>query len=441
MERFRVLIVDDEEAIREILSFFIKSNLQCDIKIASNGQEALDLISKEIFELIICDYHMPIKNGGVVYKHLLNINHPGRFIICSSDLPVSHEEFNDTSLLFGHILKPHLIPSLKVLIEKLKGENTFTKEPEFTDYIPISTALLLSLRVMPADVFISLSENKFLKVFAQGATFDETDYLKYKQKYVDKLFILNAFTTKIIEKINSEIIKISEEANPENRLDSELKINSLIITTFKDFGFQSALMPVVESHIKETLELCKTDKAFEMLLDNLFKKKDSYLGQHSFLLAAVTVTLADKLEWISSPTAHKLVISSLFHDIFLKDTVTNELAMMDGDISDEDFLTHPQKAADLLNKMPRIPPDTTKIIIEHHEQGEEIGFPRGLDISKTSPLSQLFTFSHYFVDILIEMHVAGIIDNVAINERMEVISKKSPKYEKLFVAFKKVEFF
>lgn len=441
MERFKVLIIDDEEAIREILSFFIKCSLHCEIKLASNGQEALDLISKENFELIICDYHMPIKNGGDVYKHLLDINHPGRFIICSSDLPASHEEFNDTSLLFGHIQKPHLIPTLKILIERIKEEDTFTKVPDFTAYIPISTGLLLSLNIIPTDVFISLSENKFLKVFSQGAIFDETDYLKYKQKYVDNLYILNAATGKIIEKINAEIIKISDEANPENKLDSKLKIHGLIISTFKDFGFQKSLMPAVEMHIQETLDLCKSDKAFEMLLNNLFKKKDSYLGQHSFLLAAVTVTLASKIEWISVPTAHKLVISSLFHDIFLKETVTNELALMKGNITDEDFLTHPQKAADLLNKMPRIPPDTTKIIIEHHEQGEDIGFPRGIEVSKTSTLSQLFTFSHYFVDILFEMHVAGIIDNVAIYEKMKVISKKSPKYEKLYAALKSVEFF
>lgn len=441
MHSFNVLIVDDEEEIREILSFFIKSNLQCNIQLASNGSEALDLISREDFNLIVCDYHMPVKNGGEVYKHLVKINNHSRYVICSSDLPSHHEEFNDTSHIFGHILKPHLIPSLKLIIEKIKQEDNLTKIPESHLYTPISTNLLLGLSVMPSNVYIGLSENKYLKVFDTGSTFDETDYLKYKQKFIEKLFIGNLSTSEVIEKISSAIVKIADGAEPENKLDAELKINHLIISTFKEFGFQEALIPAVEFHIKETLELCRSDKAFGMLLNNLFKKKDTYLGQHSFLMAAVTVTLADKLEWISSPTAHKLVISSLFHDIFLKESVTNELGLMNGNISDEDFLTHPQKAAELLDKMPRIPPDTSKIILEHHEQGEDIGFPRGIEISKTTPLSQLFTFSHYFVDILIEMHVQGIIDNVAIYKKMEVISKKSPKYEKLYGILKQVEFF
>ena len=157
MDGLNVLIVDDEEEIREILTFFIKSNLLCNIHVASNGQEAMDLISKNDFRLIVCDYHMPLKNGGEVYKHLLNSNNPTRFVTCSSDAPHIHEEFDDKSYLSGHIQKPHLIPSLLNIIEKFKQEDSFVKSPQNNSYTPISTNLLLSLSTMPSDVYIGLS--------------------------------------------------------------------------------------------------------------------------------------------------------------------------------------------------------------------------------------------------------------------------------------------
>ena len=441
MHNLKILIADDEEDLRDIMSFLIESNLQCEMVFAVNGVEAIGQLSKGDIDLIICDYNMPLKNGGDVYQYLLDAAHPCRYVMCSSDSPGQHEVFNDSSLFFGYIQKPLVLPGLKEIIAKLTSEETLLKAPEVQSYTAISTKLLLGLSNMPSEVFIKLSDSKYFKVFDQGAIFDETDFIKYSLKGIDKLYALNISTTQFIEKMNSAILSLKQNALPENKVETEIQVHRLISSTLKEYGFQEELMPSIEAHFKETLDLCKSNKTLSLLLDKLLKNKDSYLGQHSFLMSAITVAMAARLEWASSVTAQKLVVSSLFHDIFLPGDINNEVLELMKKNNDEEFLTHPQKAADLLDKLPGIQPDTSRIILEHHEIGDGYGFPREIEVSKTTPLSQLFIFSHYLVDIILDMNREGNLSKEKVYEQMEVISHSSSKYRKLLSTLREIDIF
>lgn len=60
--RKRVLIVDDEESIRNMLSGFLRSR-GFETETASNGEQALDLLGKFPFHLVLSDLNMPGMNG------------------------------------------------------------------------------------------------------------------------------------------------------------------------------------------------------------------------------------------------------------------------------------------------------------------------------------------------------------------------------------------
>ncbi|MXP76961.1 response regulator [Lachnospiraceae bacterium WCA-9-b2] len=62
METSRILIVDDNPEIREIIHILLEGEGFC-IKEASDGQQALDLTKKLDFDLIILDIMMPGLNG------------------------------------------------------------------------------------------------------------------------------------------------------------------------------------------------------------------------------------------------------------------------------------------------------------------------------------------------------------------------------------------
>lgn len=67
MENINILLVDDEEELIKKLEKLLQERLKnCDFCFteANDGEEALAITSKKMFNLIICDYEMPKMNGG-----------------------------------------------------------------------------------------------------------------------------------------------------------------------------------------------------------------------------------------------------------------------------------------------------------------------------------------------------------------------------------------
>jgi DNA-binding response OmpR family regulator len=65
----KVLIVDDEEVIRKFLKIHL-AKLGYGVTEAADGEQAIELLGKDDFDLIICDIMMPKKNGWEVIKEV-----------------------------------------------------------------------------------------------------------------------------------------------------------------------------------------------------------------------------------------------------------------------------------------------------------------------------------------------------------------------------------
>ncbi len=58
----RILVVDDEEQIRSMLAQMLERE-GYEVQTAENGEEGMNLVSKYVFDLIITDMIMPVKDG------------------------------------------------------------------------------------------------------------------------------------------------------------------------------------------------------------------------------------------------------------------------------------------------------------------------------------------------------------------------------------------
>ena len=63
----KVLIVDDEEVIRKFLRIHL-AKLGYEVKEAADGEQAIEELGKNDFDLLICDILMPKKDGWEVIK-------------------------------------------------------------------------------------------------------------------------------------------------------------------------------------------------------------------------------------------------------------------------------------------------------------------------------------------------------------------------------------
>lgn len=65
MENIRILLVDDQSAMRVFLKATIKASFPSGIEIAeaSGGEAAMNLLSSQPFDIVLCDWNMPGMKG------------------------------------------------------------------------------------------------------------------------------------------------------------------------------------------------------------------------------------------------------------------------------------------------------------------------------------------------------------------------------------------
>jgi CheY-like chemotaxis protein len=90
-----ILIVDDQEVITVLLKGLL--NRSGNIDVAHNGQEAMKLIERKFYKLIISDVDMPIMDGLSLFKEAV-VKFPklnNRFLFMTGDLSPEKQEFFD----------------------------------------------------------------------------------------------------------------------------------------------------------------------------------------------------------------------------------------------------------------------------------------------------------------------------------------------------------
>jgi len=82
-ERRRVLVVDDEVDIRELIVLLL-AGAGYAVEVASNGVEALEKVQKERPDLIVLDIMMPVLDGWGVLERLRGIPAPPAVVILTA---------------------------------------------------------------------------------------------------------------------------------------------------------------------------------------------------------------------------------------------------------------------------------------------------------------------------------------------------------------------
>ncbi len=117
-----VLVVDDMPAIRRMLVLMLRRlGVGGVIQEAGDGQEALDMLQDQLFDLVVCDINMPHLSGLEVLKQLrASPRHQAIPVLL-----ITGEVSEDTVARLaqkganGYLLKPFQVKSLEIHLRRI----------------------------------------------------------------------------------------------------------------------------------------------------------------------------------------------------------------------------------------------------------------------------------------------------------------------------------
>jgi len=129
-------------------------------------------------------------------------------------------------------------------------------------------------------------------------------------------------------------------------------------------------------------------------------------AEYPYLLPVKSAVLAMALGYKMGKSVDEMVIlgmSSLLKDIcgvFLPQDILKESVLTEDET--RLVLGHPAKSYELLTQYQEIKGEIAEVILQHHEQWNGKGYPKGLKGNEISKLAQIISLSDVFSDLLVE---------------------------------------
>lgn len=119
----RILVVDDEESIREFLDIMLRKE-GYEVTLAEDGARAIDLLKKKTFDLVISDLQMPQVTGMELLKHVRD-NFPDLLFMMITAFGTTETAVDAMKMgAYDYITKPFKIDEVRIVIgNALKSKN------------------------------------------------------------------------------------------------------------------------------------------------------------------------------------------------------------------------------------------------------------------------------------------------------------------------------
>ncbi len=194
----RILIVDDETPARRRLRELLDD---CAVQLplvvigeATNGREALDLLSNAAADLVLTDIHMPDMDGLELARHLLKLAHPPVVVFSTA----FHE----------HALQAFDVHAIDYLVKPVRVQRLLAALHKVPKLKPLSADRLSQL---PANSrrFLSVTERSRVVL----VPIEEIIYLKAELKYItirtpQREFLLEESLTKLENEFGARFVRV-----------------------------------------------------------------------------------------------------------------------------------------------------------------------------------------------------------------------------------------
>lgn len=256
---------------------------------------------------------------------------------------------------------------------------------------------------VPVDLFIQLSENKFVQIAKSGERVQIERFLNYKSKEVTHFCIKNNEFSKYLNRgltIAGIIVKNPNIALAQ-RQSTLTKIAGNVFSQIGSSGMSKEAFVNSKTIVSATISLVQAKPDLSQLM-HTFAQFSNSLYAHSVAVSMISVMIGTGMHWKQALTIEKLGLGALLHDIGLKELPVELINKTRAEMTPEELLeyeTHPYRGMMILRSLADIPDDVISIAYEHHENSLGMGYPRRIKQVYTNPLARVVALADEFCDL------------------------------------------
>ncbi len=411
-ERPRVLIVDDEKFIRDILADFLGMEGYV-VRTAEDGAAALNELTQARYDLIISDLKMP-RMGGIELLEAIGVHAPQALTVIMTGFGTVETAIDAMKRgAYDYILKPFKVEEVIHVVQrgiekqKLAAENLRLKEA--LSLYKVSEAIAASLSL--DEVLATLSETAAHEIHAdvvstwlddgEGSFFERQRLVPNSDFAACGSFGIDVFKNRFKEDSfvlehgpkGAEFFRDPPELPPASVLAIPLKMQTRLLgwvvaasfTKSKRFDEgQRKMLAIVASRAAAAIENARLYEdlraTFQQTIEGLARaidKMDRYTSGHSERVASYAVYLAVQMG-LSLEQVETVRQSALMHDIGKIGCVMN--LNKPGKLTQDEyeiFKRHPSYGRDILDPIKFLHPLVPGVHL-HHERWDGRGYPLGL---------------------------------------------------------------
>lgn len=429
LRTMKILLFEPNAEASDRLVFSLEGSFKANVRSLTTLEDVLDAVHtrENQFDLLILDLSEQDKSPKLLSEiQKLSANTP--CVLCVSESNVADSLKWKTQILID---KSNLLNNVIKSIEQVVQNPAARSQDIDQKYCKIQTKLLVAVGKLKGDVFIRLSDHKYIKLFNEGDEFEHSDLEKYTlKKGVEYLYLHVDDVNEFIDKYNADLNAKLAEMNknpPKNVVETVVAAHETTRELGKRVGFSKDVQVMAKAAVQMTMKEMGKNPGLRDILNRLEGHKDDYIGAHSMLCGMTACAIASHLEWGSEQTFNKLTLAAFLHDI----TFDNQRLAACGTIEEvasggfttnelNQYKQHPGAAARIAQQFREVPPDVDQIIIQHHELPDGSGFPRKLNHTHMAPLTAVFLVAHDMADWIFKCGA----DNFVVADFLESVKSK-----------------
>lgn len=381
-------------------------------------------------DILIIDDSFPALS--IILDNLEKVN-SGSAVLLLGEL--SSDSENKYSKMYHIDKESSLIPMLSILNKMINTHfSDRVKKKSLIGYIPIKVTQLLRLTKAPADLFLKLSEQKFVKCINA----DDESMLDIIKRYQDKDFQFFYITKddyyQKCDKLFDGLLPKEEDYLNSGQTKEMYFSNSqsVIYELMSDLGVGENVIQLSEELVQDVCrEYKNTD--LSILFDKFKYSKERYIFDHSTMTSMFAIAICTSFEWRNTEIYKKLAMAAIYHDFGFANP---KLALIEQDSEEikklsksfkREVLDHPEIMAQKLSSFKGVSGETISMVLKHHEAHGEEGYPKKLSSAHLSVLECIFIAAHEFTNQIYRIAFRQDKMHLAIQRTLEFLDSDNFK--------------